>query len=112
MAKSSKTDNHPEEKAVEMGHPIPEFLNFIKKLENGSWRTTVPTIKISHFHGFQRHFLHPEHISSNSHSLDSHCMRCSVPFSRNELESTKTKFPRQVLHVPGQIGAYGEQQAL
>ncbi|KAG4146113.1 hypothetical protein ERO13_D05G136875v2 [Gossypium hirsutum] len=103
---------HLDKKAVENGHPISVFLNSITEIENGLWRSPTPTIRISHFQSFQRHIFHPEQISFSSHTLNSHYMHCSIPFSRNELESTTLELPCQVLRVPGQIGAHEGQQVL
>ncbi|KAK8314616.1 hypothetical protein V6Z11_D01G182600 [Gossypium hirsutum] len=103
---------HPEKKAVENGHLISVFLNSIAEIENGLWRSPTSTIRIGHFHSFQRRIFHPERIPFCSHTLNSHYMRCSIPFSCNELESTTLELPCQVLRVPEQIGAHEGQQAL
>nr|KJB56901.1 hypothetical protein B456_009G141100 [Gossypium raimondii] len=91
---------HLDKKAVENGHPISVFLNSITEIENGLWRSPTPRIRICHFQSFERRIFHPKQISFSSHTLNSHYMHCSIPFSRNELESTTLELPCQVLRVP------------
>ncbi|MBA0690205.1 hypothetical protein Goari_007898 [Gossypium aridum] len=42
----------------------------------------------------------PVRIFITSQTFNSHCMRCPISFSRNELKSTRRTIPRQNFRIP------------
>ncbi|TYG85500.1 hypothetical protein ES288_A13G059400v1 [Gossypium darwinii] len=76
------------------------------------WWSTESSIRIDRFHGFRRSILNPQQVLLGSQTLSCNCMCCFITFLRNELELTRRKVPRQILHIPGRIEVREELQQL
>ncbi|TYJ39807.1 hypothetical protein E1A91_A04G094800v1, partial [Gossypium mustelinum] len=101
-----------EQKQVETGNQISKFLNPIDITKEELWWSTELSIRIGHFQNFQWRIFNPERISISLQTFNSHCMRCSIPFSHNELKLTRMEVHRQILRIPVQIGSHEELQSL